>query len=155
MTEINRIVAQMQLAFNGKAWHGPSLQKTLANVDAVHAAAKPVANAHSVWELVLHITAWQRIVTRRVAGEQVSEVADEEDWPPVRAVSEQAWQNALQELEQQHHNLCAAALRLHESDLFKIIRSADGEYTMYATLHGVIQHILYHAGQIMLLRKAM
>ncbi len=155
MAETNRIVQLMKAAFNGRAWHGPALQEILASVNAAQAAAKPIANAHSIWELVLHITAWQKIVRRRLAGEEVFDVPEEEDWPPVKDTSAAAWKNALQELQQQHKNLCEATVRLQDADLSKMVRSSDGDHSFYVMLHGVIQHDLYHAGQIVLLRKAL
>lgn len=155
MTEIDRIVQQMKLAFKGQAWHGPALQEVLANVNAAQAAAHPLANAHSVWELVLHITAWHKFVIQRLAGREVFEVNEKEDWPPVQDTSASAWKGALQELEQRHKNLCAAVARLQDADLSGKIRSVEGDHSIYVMLHGVVQHDLYHAGQIMLLRKAL
>lgn len=153
MTEIKRIVQQMQAAFNGKAWHGPALQEVLANVSASQAAARPIANAHSIWELVLHIAVWQKVALRRMSGEEVYNVPEEEDWPRVRDTSEAAWKKALQDLQQSHENLCEAVARLQDADLSKMIRSSDNEHSVYVMLHGVIQHDLYHAGQIVLLYK--
>ena len=154
MAEINRIVQQMQAAFNGKAWHGPSVQEALVNVSAAQAGAKPIANAHSIGEIVLHISAWHKFVMKRLAGEEVFTVPEEEDWPRVSDISEAAWQSALQALKQSHHDLCEATARLQEADLSRIVRSSDSDHSVYVLLHGVIQHDLYHAGQIVLLRKA-
>ncbi len=155
MSEITRIVEQMQLAFQGKAWHGPAVQEALAHLNAKQAAAKPIARAHSIWEIVLHISAWHKFVMRRLAGEEVVAIAEEEDWPPVREASEVAWKNALRELRQQHKNLCEATARLQEEDLNRLMRGEENEHSVYVLLHGVIQHDLYHAGQIVLLRKAL
>lgn len=155
MAEIKRIVQQMKAAFNGKAWHGPALQEALTNVSAVQAAAKPIANAHSMWEIVLHISAWHKFVVKRLAEEEVITVTEEEDWPRVSDTSETAWQSALHALKQSHHDLCAATARLQDADLNKMVRSSDTDHSVYILLHGVVQHDLYHAGQIVLLRKAL
>lgn len=155
MTEVDRIVDQLQRAFNGNAWHGPALQEVLANVSATQAAARPLAHAHSIWELVLHIAAWQKIALRRMNGEDLLNVAEEEDWPPVKDNSAAAWKKALQELQNAHQNLCEAVARLRDSDLNRNVRSSDNEHSVYVLLHGVIQHNLYHAGQIVLLRKVL
>ncbi len=155
MAELKRLVQQMQLAFNGKAWHGPAVQEALAQVSAAQAAAKPIANAHSIWELVLHISAWHKVVMKRLAGEEACEVSMEEDWPSVNDTSAAAWQSALQELKLQHQSLCEATARLQEADLNKLIRGSESEHSVSVMLHGVIQHDLYHAGQIVLLRKAL
>lgn len=155
MSEITRIVQQMRLAFQGKAWHGPAVQEALAHLGAEQAAAKPIASAHSIWEIVLHLNAWHKFVMRRLAGEEIVAIAEEEDWPAVRETSKAAWQNALRELQQQHKKLCEATARLHESDLSRVVRGEDNEHSVYVLLHGVMQHDLYHAGQIVLLRKAL
>ncbi len=72
MTESVRLADQLRRAFEGNAWHGDSLLELLAGVDAKTAAAKPIKDAHSIWELVLHIAAWDDAVRRRTAGEAVN-----------------------------------------------------------------------------------
>ena len=64
MKELERIKDQFQRAFNGQAWHGPSLLSLLAGVTAEQAAAHPVPGAHSIWELTLHIAAWESEIGR-------------------------------------------------------------------------------------------
>lgn len=81
MTEASRIADQLNRAFSGDAWHGDSLLEVLEGVGADRAAARPVPDAHSIWELVLHITAWDRAVLRRFDGTAV-ELADAENFPP-------------------------------------------------------------------------
>jgi hypothetical protein len=58
MKETERIRDQLHRAFAGDAWHGPSVLEILENVTASQAATRPIAGAHSIWELVLHIKAW-------------------------------------------------------------------------------------------------
>jgi uncharacterized damage-inducible protein DinB len=151
MKEIERIKDQLKRAFEGEAWHGPSIRELLADVTAEKAAAKPLAGAHSIWEVVLHIAAWEGAVRRRLAGETI-ELSTEEDWPPVTDTSEAAWRGALATLENGHHELRRTISRLDDSQLEDIV--SGQRYSVYFTLHGVIQHDLYHAGQIALLKKA-
>ena len=66
MTEVQRIREQFQRAFNGEAWHGPSVLKILDGVTAQQAAAHPIPGAHSIWELTLHIAAWENACRRRL-----------------------------------------------------------------------------------------
>jgi uncharacterized damage-inducible protein DinB len=150
MNEIQRIEDQLKRALEGKAWHGPSLRELLADVTAEQAAARPLANAHSIWEIVLHIAAWEEAVRRRLEGEPV-DLFGEEDWPPVTNTSEAAWKNTLAKLENNHRELRKAIARLSDSRLEEAI--AGEKYSVYVTLHGVIQHDLYHAGQIAVLKK--
>lgn len=151
--EAARIGSQLKRAFEGKAWHGPSLRELLADVTADAAAARPLPGSHSIWEIVLHVGVWQLAVTRGLEGAAMpAELSTEEDWPPLTDASEASWRDALAELEGGHGRLREAVRKLSDADLDKIV--AGREYSVYFMLHGVVQHILYHAGQIALLKKA-
>lgn len=151
MSEINRILDQLKRAYEGEAWHGPSVKEVLTSVTAAQAAAKPLPNAHSIWEIVQHIAFWERGSRRRLAGE-VFKASLEEEWPAVTDTSEAAWQNSLATLERSQHELRQAVSGLTEARLRE--RVPGEPYSIYFMLHGVIQHDLYHAGQIAILKKA-
>ncbi len=151
VSETERIVDQLRRASDGGAWHGPSLAELLEDVDARMAAARPVEDAHTIWELVLHITTWRDVARRRLEGEVV-EPPDQVDWPPVPEASEESWGQALASLEAAARRLQEALASLDEADLDD--RASGCDYTNYILAHGVVQHDLYHAGQIALLKKA-
>lgn len=151
MTEAERITDQLRRAFEKHAWHGPSLQELLADVPAGKAARRPIPEAHSIWELVRHIAAWESVVRRRLAGERLVELSPEQDWPAVTDVSEAAWKQTMEELERGHLELRQAIARWPDTRLPEIVPGQ--KYSFYVMLHGVIQHDLYHAGQIAVLKK--
>lgn len=156
MTEIDRILDQLKRAYDGEAWHGPALREILADVTAEQAAARPLPKAHSIWDLVLHITTWENATRKALEGIPI-DVPDEVDFPPISDTSEAAWREALAALEAGHHALREAIAR--QTD--EILDASAGHivpgrpYSFYFLLHGVIQHDLYHAGQIVLLKKAL
>jgi uncharacterized damage-inducible protein DinB len=153
MSEAVRIADQLRRAFDGDAWHGDSLFEILKGVTAAQAAARPIKNAHSIWELVLHITAWDGAVQRRLGGAAV-ELSDAENFPPVGDTTEAAWRKTLKELRRVHEELGKTVATLPDSRLDLIVPGKQGaHYTFYYMLHGVVQHELYHAGQIALLKK--
>jgi uncharacterized damage-inducible protein DinB len=152
MSEIKRINDQLRRAYEGEAWHGPSLRELLSGVTAETAAAKPLPNAHSIWELVLHIAAWENVARRRIMGEEMVEITDQENFPTIQDQSETAWQQTLQTLERSHLALREAIAKLDDAQLKEKVPGQN--YPIYGLLHGVIQHDLYHAGQIALLKKA-
>jgi uncharacterized damage-inducible protein DinB len=151
MTEVERIVDQMNRAFAGEAWHGPAMMEILQDMTAQQATARPFDGAHSIWELVLHIAAWQHAARRRLSGDR-AQLPETEDWPPVDETDEQAWTQTKEALRQSYAELCAAISQLDESRLDQPI--IEGMSTVYVTLHGIVQHTLYHAGQIAILKKA-
>ena len=84
-------------------------------------------------------------------------LTDEEDWPPVNDTSEAAWKNTKQLLVENHSQLLTAIANVDESRLNEpIIKDPNTPYSsVYVTLHGGVQHDLYHAGQIAMLKKAL
>jgi uncharacterized damage-inducible protein DinB len=153
MSEAARIADQLRRAFYGDAWHGDSLVEILEGVTAAQAAARPMAGAHTIWELVLHIAAWDGAVLRRLGGAAV-ELSDAENFPPVTDASEAAWRKALAEVRRVHDELLSAVAIIPDSRLDEMVPGKKGaHYTFYYMLHGVAQHELYHAGQIALLKK--
>lgn len=150
-TELERIEDQLKRAFEGGAWHGPAVLEILKDVTAAQAAARPFPNAHNIWELVLHIAAWEEACRRRLEGDR-AELSDSEDWRNMAATDEAAWEQVKAALMEGHHRLRAAIAKADESKLDEPI--LPGMPSTYVTLHGVIQHDLYHAGQIAILKKA-
>jgi nicotinate-nucleotide pyrophosphorylase (carboxylating) len=151
MSEVQRILDQLRRSWDGHAWHGPPLWKILADTSAATAAAKPVAGAHSIAELVLHIACWQDVASRRLQGQDYEPPASE-NFPEVSCLSEPAWQHTLSELRRSFEELCVGVGKLEESRLDEIV-PGKLKYSFYVLLHGVVQHNLYHAGQIALLKR--
>jgi uncharacterized damage-inducible protein DinB len=143
---VNRTVA-------GPMWHGPALAQVLEGVSHEQAAARPLADMHSIWEIVLHAAAWAEIARARLRGQRIGDPAPEEDWPPVGRTGPDDWAAAVDRLRASHRELAHDVRHLDES---AIAAKVDGlDYTVSNLLHGVIEHGTYHGGQIMLLRKAL
>jgi len=151
VTEGARIADQLRRAFAGSAWHGPALLELLEDVDAVTAAAKPLAEVHSIWELVLHIAAWDEAALVRLAGKKC-QPGGTANFPPVVKITEGAWRVAIARTKRTHEILVKAVAALPEARLRD--RVPGKRYDFYHLLHGVAQHELYHAGQIAILKKA-
>ena len=157
MSETERIALQLERTWAADAWHGPSLEELTEGLTAKQASAHHISEAHSIWEIVLHCTGWMREVTRRLDGADPS-MPEGGDWPDVGPAVDERWVAAR------------AALGVAVAELAQRIRAFDesrlGERvggqrdpamgtgsTDYVTLHGAVQHNLYHAGQVALLRK--
>lgn len=151
MKEVERITDQMHRAFYGDAWHGPAVMDLLKEVTAVLAAGRPVNHAHTIWEIVNHLSAWKEAVRQRLLGEYI-QLDGELDWPPMRDVLASDWEKTVEQLKQRHDALEKTVAGLSESKLDTPWLA--GKATCYFLIHGSIQHDLYHAGQIALLLKA-
>ncbi|MGI9102919.1 MAG: DinB family protein [Terriglobales bacterium] len=148
--ELARIADQIRHAVHGEAWHGPAVLEILEGMDANTAAAHPIAGAHSVWELLLHMTVWTRVVLRRLAGETV-QPTPAENFPPVDGGAA-GWSAAIEDFQNAQRALLAKLNSMTDDALR--LPTPGKPYDFYFMLHGLVQHHLYHAGQMALLKKA-
>jgi uncharacterized damage-inducible protein DinB len=154
MTETFRLADQIRRAFEGNAWHGDSILELLADVNAGTAAARPIKNAHSIWEILLHIAAWDDVAYRRIGGAAVK-LTDEQNFPAVTDTSEAAWSQAIETTKGIHNQLIKAVAAFPDSRLTdQVPGQSEKYYNYYYLFSGIVQHELYHAGQIALLKKA-
>jgi len=150
LSQSARLADQLRRAFHGPAWHGPALLQLLKGADARIAAAKPLPDAHSIWELVLHIAAWDGAALRRLGGKR-ARLTDKQNFPPVPETTEAAWREAVAHAKRMHDELVKTVASLPDSRLCETVPGK--RYDFYHMLHGVVQHELYHAGQIAVLKK--
>ncbi len=151
MTHLERINDQLKRAIHGDAWHGPSVLEAIDGLDAKQALTRPIKSAHSPWEITLHITAWLKIMVRRFEGED-PEITRELDWPGIPDTSERAWSQAIKDLKRAHREFQRVIDNTAESELF--VKLPGQESDLYFFFHGLIQHCIYHAGQIAILKKS-
>jgi DinB superfamily len=151
-SECSRVADQLRRAFNGDAWHGPSLGELLEGVTAEQASARPMASAHSIWELVAHIDAYLRASCEAAEGGTMPKVyGTARDWPAIDDHSAAAWNQANQLFFQNAERLRQAIERFSDARLEDIVPGR--EYDFYRLFHGNVQHALYHGGQIAQLKK--
>ena len=150
MTHGELAADEIQRAVGGDAWHGPSLKELLAGITADEAIQHPIPTAHSIWEIVLHLTSWSNIAPRRISGGQV-EARDGEDWPLTGEPTPTRWEDACVELAHSHRRLCESVMTLNDLQIFA--NAPKSQNSIAVMLHGVAQHGAYHGGQIAVLRK--
>jgi hypothetical protein len=157
MSETERIAQQLEVTWKGDAWHGPGLSELTDGLTAKQAATHHVSEAHSIWELVRHLTGWLGEVGRRLDGSAPTEPAGG-DWPDTGEVVEERWVSVRAALGVAVADLAARIRGFDENRLDQAVgpqrdRALGTGTTYYVMLHGAVQHNLYHAGQIALLRK--
>ncbi|MBV9573680.1 MAG: DinB family protein, partial [Acidobacteriales bacterium] len=140
-TECNRISDLLASTINGEAWYGNSFREILRDVTSEQARAHPVTNAHSMWELLLHLEAWAGFAHGAVNGVPIPPwpgMPKELDWPAVRDAAERAWQQTMESFFASH------------LELAEIIKSFGGErlkatvpgrtYNFYRLFQSTTQH---------------
>jgi uncharacterized damage-inducible protein DinB len=160
MNWLKHFAQELTKGHEAEPWHGPSTKSLLKGITASQAASHVIPQFHSIWEIVLHMDAWQREVFRRLDSSFIPEIPEEGDWRTVLEVNEDAWQLAISDLDSSLHELVSTLNSMSKTaDENKVLESrgtASGPViTLAATLSGLIQHNAYHSGQIAILRKAL
>ena len=131
----------------------PGVDELLADVTADQAIEHPIPNAHSIWELVHHIAFWESVVLRRVNGEEIgsNEISEESNFSAAEEATETTWEKAKLQLDESSAALRERLAQMADAQLSDKVTGRNR--TIYFEIHGAIQHALYHAGQIALLKK--
>lgn len=152
--QCNRIADELASTINGEAWYGDSLRQILEGVTAEQALAHPIPNAHSIWELLCHLEAWVKFATGAVDGTPIPPwpaMPVELDWPAVTETSEAAWKQALDSFFSHHLKLVEKIKSFADE---RLEATAPGRtYNFFRLFQSAIQHAVYHAGQVALLKK--
>lgn len=154
MTASEAIADSLRRTLTGPMWHGDAVMTLLEGVSAADAARRPIAGAHTIWELVLHMTAWANIVQKRLSSKKQPEPTSAEDWPSLTSgQSIEAWSDALMRLGESYESLAQKTEELDRDALNTQVPGHD--YTARVMLIGVVEHGAYHGGQIALLKRAL
>jgi len=152
------LLSSLQRAHDGKPWHGPSRAAVLAHVSPVEAAWRPAPDAHSMWEIVLHMRSWTLEVLRRARGGVPSEPQGG-DWPPVSTPpSAAAWRETLASLDAAHAALVAQVAAMDDAARAAPVRDRPGDpqgtaITQRAMIRSLAEHDVYHTGQLAMLKR--
>jgi len=147
MSETKRIADQLRRAFAGDPWHGDPLSAILAGVTADQAQARPLPKSHNIWEIVLHIELYTGLAIGAIQGIPMPRLyVEKKDWPPVTG----EWATALEKLFATAESLAQAIDAFPDTRLEDTVPGRD--YNFYYLFHGIVQHSLYHGGQISLLK---
>jgi len=157
--EAARIADELDRAFRGDPWHGSPLSRILAGITAGDAAARPLRTAHSIWEIVLHVTAWTHEVERRLRGHPPGQ-PPAGDWPPVVTCTDEAWASARRDVDSALDELLHTLATFPDDALWNPVgqtrdQAAGTGMTFYVMLHGLVQHTVYHSAQIAALRRVL
>ncbi|MFT4733650.1 MAG: putative damage-inducible protein DinB [Algoriphagus sp.] len=158
MAEINeenllvyRIKTLLDAGFHGSAWHGPSLLESVKDLTPKEASFK-TPTVHTIAELIYHITSWRIFTLKRLQGGDGYQINDEKtNFGSAPKVNKFELETLLMELSLSHDELITELGKKDDNFLSELVPGS--EYDYYTLIHGIIQHDIYHTGQISILRK--
>jgi uncharacterized damage-inducible protein DinB len=151
-TAILHIAEQLKEAYEGDPWFGKNAARLLAEAGAVNVFEKPNGQ-HSLLELLWHLINWREFTLSRLRGGSEGDVKTFEvnDWRALDHSNKQLWDEGLKTLGAVHTELVNSIQQQQDNLLMERVPGRD--YTYRTLLNGIVQHDIYHLGQIAYVTK--
>jgi uncharacterized damage-inducible protein DinB len=150
--EIQSIIRNLENTLDGEPWFGRPVYAILREVHEDNAFKKPTSNSHSLIDLIYHMLTWAAFTLKRIEKDRINDLAAFEklDW---REIDPQihGWEEGLSEYIATHQEIIAL---LHTKDDMFLEEKVDyRNYNFRFLINGLIQHNIYHLGQVAYLKK--
>jgi len=155
MTTSEKIINEFEKVLSGHPWYGSPVYNIINKVTFETAYEKPPGSVHNIAEIVLHMVAWTEEVMDRMNG-LTAGAPTSGDWPETGMPDEQKWQNYVNDLKLVNVNLLGLIRNFPEEQWNEPIDDKRGNQpvvTYEGLVWGLIQHHIYHTGQIALLKR--
>lgn len=149
--KITDLIAQHILEVHeGNNWTEVDLTDTLQGISVGHAQQILQASPNTIAALLHHITYWNRVMVQRTVG--VSVILPETNGYDVSILkTEKDWRLLKEDNLRSAHELANAIRNFDEEKLLEPI--IPGYPTAYKNLQGSVEHVHYHLGQMVILKK--
>lgn len=142
MNQPQRIADSYRAVTVKDAWYAPALAEVLSQISPALAEQPPTPGAHSISALLQHLLLWNERVRLTSDTHPLPPWLAEQDWaePPIPWDELLArWNRSRDQLEEHMRNFPV-------DDLPKQVPGRT--YSYEKLLEGIVQHTIYHAGQI-------
>lgn len=150
--KLTAFIAQFEAIYHGSPWYGESFTSILEKTTAKQAFWQPKPAAHSIAQLVAHIIYWRMALIKKLEGDvdYKASMQSEDNWKDLEKLKRQGWKKLLNALEESQQQLVTLLAKQKDS-LLKTKYSEKATYE--AIINGILQHDLYHIGQVAYLRS--
>ena len=150
--ELGHIIAQLKEAYEGDPWFGKAAMTLLGEVDEKTAYEKP-GGQHSTLDLLWHMITWREFTIDRLQHSPQMQLAyfEEMDWRELDHNDMTLWNQGLERLQETQDQLLNLLATRTDEILEQNVR--ERRYTFRKLLYGIIQHDIYHLGQIAYIQK--
>ena len=151
--EIQYIIKSFESSLTGQPWFGRSVYAILGEVDESKVQTKPNGTEHSLIELLWHMNTWAEFTLGSLENRSIEEMKAIEtmDWRDIDPKIH-TWKKGMEQLKTIHSKIIEL-LNDKTDDSFLGGIVAIREYNYRFLLNGLIQHNIYHLGQIAYLKK--
>ncbi|MBD0331809.1 MAG: DinB family protein [Chitinophagaceae bacterium] len=150
--EVQNIIFQLNDAYQGTPWFGRAIKVLLSEVDESIAFEKP-GGQHSILELLWHMIIWREFTISRIQPTEGKDLNyfEQNDWRDFDHADKSLWQKGLRVLDETQKQLISL-IEKQQDDLLGV-QVQDRTYNFRKLLYGIVQHDIYHTGQIAYIKK--
>jgi len=148
-----KLIQQLTEVYSGSPWYGDSVRQKLDSILPEAAFHKTLPDIHSIAEIVAHMTVWRQAIVEWIRGNEDYQVPldSEADWNRYETLQAMGWERLRADLDRTQQELIS--LLQTRTDAFLQETIGPKKYTFGFMLDGIIQHDIYHLGQIGLLLR--
>lgn len=155
-TILRNIIGQLQSVQTGFNWTGRSFAQLLEAIPEEKFFCRPLDDLHSIAEIYAHLTLWRQEAILKIETGKGSKTDDcEENWPRLQHLKSKGWKAIQQEHDRAMEGLIG--LLQERKDRWLLDTYYDTDFKKRCTyqflIEGMLQHDLYHLGQLGLIVK--
>jgi uncharacterized damage-inducible protein DinB len=150
--KLNFYIAQFAAMYDGQPWYGDSICQVLKSISPAKSYRQPTQGAHSIAQLVSHMVYWRLALIKRLEGDTdyKPSMKSEDNWKSYVQLKKMGWKNLKKSLEESQTKLLSL-LSKQKDNLLK--KKYSEKATFFDLINGILQHDLYHTGQIAYLKS--
>jgi len=156
-SELNLIITSLEQVLSGEPWYGRSVYDIIANVEAGRVYERPGNNPHSQADLLFHMLTWTEFTRDRLLGTPIEdmEAFAKMDWRRIdeHGSGDNAWAHGVEQFRKANDEILS--ILRNKDEAFLDERVDYREYDFRYLLHGLIDHHVYHTGQLAYLQKTL
>jgi uncharacterized damage-inducible protein DinB len=150
--EVQSIIRNLNNTLGGEPWFGRAIYQILEEVDVTKVYIRPGNSGHSLIELLFHMITWGGFTLAKL--DQNADVnltqSEDLDWREIDPAL-YSWPAGLEKFRKIHENISCFLEKKNDHFLSGMV---DGRAFNYRfMLNGLIQHNIYHLGQIAYVKK--
>lgn len=155
-SQIENIVEQLIKVQKGKLWIGSNYESKLSQIDKNLIFVRPIENLHSIAEIISHLTLWRKETILKIKTGNGSKTDDcEENWLTNDKLEIIGWDKIKSEYNKSLSELIDLLKRKDDNFFYEKYYDPDfkGQYEYKFVLNGMLQHDIYHLGQLGIIIK--
>ena len=149
----DKLILDFKDAFDREPWYGDSVMKKLNTINLDIANVRPLPSFNSIAEIIQHMINWRIFAIKKMQGDKGFDIRQNyaNDWTEANISSQSDWDELIKKLQSSQKEIIKL-LSVKNED-FLDLKVSGRDYDFAFLLAGILQHDIYHLGQIALVVK--